>query len=86
VTESLAKMVYYANHAQRHAADPKAREDMQDVLASQGGTGGAHRFRTRLRGEHSRLVAVGLRPAPGKFCCYGWNVNSFKYYTASFAM
>ena len=31
VTEALAKMIDYANHAKRHAADPEAREDMENV-------------------------------------------------------
>jgi hypothetical protein len=33
VTESFTKMIYYANHAQWYAANPEAREDVQDVLA-----------------------------------------------------
>jgi hypothetical protein len=45
VAELLAKMIYYADHAQRHAANPKTREYVQDVLATQGETGGADRFR-----------------------------------------
>ena len=45
VTESLAKMIDYANHAQWHTADPKARKYVQHVLAKQGGTGGADHFR-----------------------------------------
>jgi hypothetical protein len=48
VAESLAKVIDYANHAQWYAADPKTREYVQDVLATQGGTGGAHRFRKYL--------------------------------------
>lgn len=86
VAELLAKMINYANHTQWHAADPKTREDVQDVLAKQGRTGGADRFRNYLNGGNSRLVAAGPRQAPAKFGSYGENVNSFKYYTASFAM
>jgi hypothetical protein len=33
VAEPLAKMVDYANHAKWHAADPKTRENMEDMLA-----------------------------------------------------
>ena len=36
VTEAIAKMIDYANHAKRHAADPETREDMENVLAHQG--------------------------------------------------
>ena len=45
VPELLAKMIDYANHAQRYAADPKTREYVQHMLAAQGGTGGADRVR-----------------------------------------
>ena len=38
-------MIDYANHAQWYAADPKTREYVQHMLAAQGGTGGADRFR-----------------------------------------
>jgi hypothetical protein len=30
-------MIDYANHAKRHAADPEARENMENVLIKQGG-------------------------------------------------
>ena len=60
VTESLAKMIDYANHAQWYAADPKTWEYVQDVLATQGGTGGADRFRKYLYGGHSSLAAMRL--------------------------
>jgi hypothetical protein len=60
VAESLAKMIYYANHAQRYAADPKAREDVKDVLARQGVDGGAERFGKCLCGRHLGLAAIRL--------------------------
>ena len=44
MSESLAKVIDYANHAKRHTADPKARENVQNVLARRGGNGGANRF------------------------------------------
>jgi hypothetical protein len=31
VTEALAKVVHYANHAKWHATDSEAREDMENV-------------------------------------------------------
>jgi hypothetical protein len=58
VTESLAKMIDYANHAQWYAADPKTREYVQDVLTMQGGTGGADRFRNYLYGGNWGLAAM----------------------------
>ena len=45
VPELLAKTIDYANHTQWYAADPKTREYVQHMLAAQGGTGGADRFR-----------------------------------------
>jgi hypothetical protein len=53
-------MVDYANHAQWHAADPKTREYVQDVLATRGGTGGADRFRKYVYSGHSSLAAMRL--------------------------
>ncbi len=44
VAESLAKMVDYANHAKWYAADPEAREDVENVLAQKGGGAGADAF------------------------------------------
>ena len=58
VAESLAKMINYANHAQWYAADPKTREYVQDVLATQGGTGDADRIRTYLYGGNSGLATM----------------------------
>jgi hypothetical protein len=60
VAELLAKMVNYANHTQRYAADPKTREYVQDALATQGGTGGADRFGNDVYGRHSGLAATRL--------------------------
>jgi hypothetical protein len=53
-------MIDYANHAQWYAADPKTREYVQDMLATQEGTGGADRFRNYLYGGHSGLAAMRL--------------------------
>jgi hypothetical protein len=64
VAEALAKMVYYANHTQWYATDPKTREYMQDVLATQGGMGGARRFRKYLYSGHSSLAAMRLTQRP----------------------
>lgn len=63
MAELLAKMIDYANHAQGYAADPKTREYVQDVLATQGGTGDPDRFRKYLYGGHSGLAAMRLRSA-----------------------
>jgi len=60
VAESLAKMIDYANHAQWYAADPKTREYVQDVLAAQGGSGGADRFRRYLYGGNPGLATKRL--------------------------
>jgi hypothetical protein len=60
MAESLAKMIDYANHAQWYAADPKTREYVQGVLATQGGTGGADRFGNYVYGGHSGLAATRL--------------------------
>jgi hypothetical protein len=60
VAESLAKVINYANHAQWNAADPKTREYVQGVLATQGGTGGADRFRKYLYGGNSGLTTMRL--------------------------
>jgi hypothetical protein len=53
-------MIDYADHAQWYAADPKAREHVQDVLATQGGAGGADRFRSYLYLGHPSFAAMRL--------------------------
>jgi hypothetical protein len=58
VAETLAKMIDYANHAQWYTADPETREYVQDVLATQGGTGDADRFRRYLYGGNSGLATM----------------------------
>jgi hypothetical protein len=60
VAELLAKMIDYANHAQGYAADPKTREYVQDVLATQGGTRDPDRFRKYLYGRNSGLTTMRL--------------------------
>lgn len=49
MAELLAKMVDYANHAQRHTTDAKARENVQGVLAIQGGSSGVNRVNAHKR-------------------------------------
>jgi hypothetical protein len=66
-------MIDYANHAQWYAADPKTREYVQDVLAKQGGTGGADRFRKYLYGGNSGLTTMRLGQ-PLKNSLPWWNV------------
>jgi len=83
VAELLAEMIDYANHTQRHAADPKAREYVQRVLAAQRGISGGGHFRNWFDSAHSSLVAmrrIQVRvsmPERGEF------FNSFKYRLAS---
>jgi hypothetical protein len=64
VTESLANMIDYANHTQWYTADPKTREYVQDVLPTQGGTGGTDCVRNYLYGGNWGLAAMrfGQRP------------------------
>jgi hypothetical protein len=60
VAEPLAKTVDYANHAKRYTADPKAREDVEDVLAGRGGIGDADRF----EGYHESFWRANIHRPP----------------------
>jgi hypothetical protein len=60
MAELLPKMINYANHAQRNAADPKTREYVQDVLATQGRTGDPDRFPKYLYGRNSGFTTMRL--------------------------
>jgi hypothetical protein len=83
VAESLAKVIDYANHAQWYAADPETREHVQDVLATQGGTGGVDRFRKYLYGGHSSLAAMRLSQRLIKSAAVARMFNSFKHHAGS---
>jgi hypothetical protein len=60
VPEPLAKVVDYANHAQWHATDPKARKDMEDMLAGRWAKGRIDRRGNLVRG-HSIQPQIGLK-------------------------
>src|SRR4029077_7079234 len=83
VAEALAKMIYFANQRKGYAADSKAREDVQNVLARRGGTGRADHFRNWLDGGHSEIGGDAPQRRPAEFAAVAEMFNSFKYHSAS---